>query len=111
MASLQPLRSEQIRKPVGESIEVDCTIIVIEEESVVERCCFSSMPQVFLVTQDSIQDEIGQNALFLLPPGFSIVDETVVLPVGLGHPLHNVIPAAALPVGTSVRHQFCNAPC
>ena len=53
MAALETLSTEKVWEPIGQSIEVDAAIIMIEKERVIKRRRFPGEPEILVVAQDS----------------------------------------------------------
>src|SRR5947209_7898312 len=107
MRTLQALVTQQVGQTVRQYVEVYRAVVMIQEVSVVERGRFASLLQVIFVAFDTIQDQVGQDSLLLLPPGFAVVPYKAELLFAFGlSALNHVVPTATLLVATGGRHQF-----
>src|SRR4051812_41732553 len=111
MASFQPLCPEKVRQAISKRIEVNRSVVVIEEERIVESGRLAREAQILFVFQNAVENQIGQDSLLLLPPGFPVMPHKAeVFAIRLKNALDNVVPAAALPVRTGLRHQLSDSP-
>ena len=107
MAALQPLGAHQVGHAVGQHVEEHRAVVMVEEEAVVERGGFACDAQELLVAQHAVQDQIGQDALLLLPPGLAVMEgETMPFLARCDQALHHVVPATTLGVTAHLRHHL-----
>ena len=78
VAAFEALVAEQIGQPVGQHVEVDGAVVMVEEEGVVERRRLAGEPQVVARRADAVQDQVGEDGLFLLPPRLAVVPREAV---------------------------------
>jgi hypothetical protein len=53
-------------------------VVVVEEEGVVEGHRLAGQLQVLLAAHDAVQDQVGEDALLLLPPRLAVVEGEAV---------------------------------
>lgn len=90
-------------------VEVNGALVVVEEEGVVEGLRLPGLAPVRVPADGAVEDEVGEDRLFLLPPGLAVVPgEAVRLLVAGPGPLDHVVPAAALHVAADGRHDVAD---
>src|SRR5215471_5448748 len=104
MASLKPLRAEQIRHATSKRIEVNAAIIVVEEERVVECRRLPGQAKILVVAQHAIKNQVCEDRLFLLPPRLAVMPyKPIMFSVRLEHTLDYVVPSTALLIAARIR--------
>ena len=103
VATLTALTAKGIGLAVGENVEVNTTLLIIEEPTVVEARAFPCKAEIIvIIVIYTSHDVVGENALLLLPPRLAVMPyQAVELFAFFAGPLHHVVPTTALVIATS----------
>ncbi len=107
VAALETLGAHEIGDAVGQHVEIHAAVVVIQEEGIVKGLRLAGNLQVLGIPQHTMQDQVSQDALLLLPPGLAIMEgKAMPLLLPAQNPLHHIIPPRALAIHANRGHDL-----